>query len=214
MPNIANSGTYALGKPSNQQQAHVRHPANSGSSFWRQVIAHVASEAGIDPNLAVNLAKQESSLNPHAVNHSSGAVGLMQLTARTAASLGVDAHDVVGNIRGGIHYLKQQLSKFGDEAKALAAYNWGPGHVAHAVEHWGSDWLNHAPAETQRYVNSILAGRSVTEPSHSTTFAHNQVSSPASVPSDATTHTSPVVSAEAGHQRSAFDAYTLSDTLT
>ena len=207
------TGTSALEGPSNQQN-HLRQPANSKRSFWQEVISRVASEAGIDPGLAVNVAKQESSLNPRAVNHSSGAVGLMQLTARTAASLGVNPHDVVANIRGGVHYLRQQLSKFGDEAKALAAYNWGPHHVSQAVKRWGSDWLSHAPPETQRYVNSILARTGVPEPSRLTTAALNQVSAPASVSSAATSHLKPSVSAESGCLRSAFDAYLLSDSLT
>ena len=70
---------------------------------------------------------------------------MMQLMPSTAAALGVNPHDVLANIKGGIRYLQEQLQNFGDKAKALAAYNWGPRHVADAVERWGSDWLSHAP---------------------------------------------------------------------
>ena len=59
---------------------------------------------------------------------------MMQLMPGTAAALGVNPHDVTQNIQGGIHYLREQLANFGDEAKALAAYNWGPQHVVQAVK--------------------------------------------------------------------------------
>jgi hypothetical protein len=49
------------------------------------------------------------------------------------------------------------LAKFGDTAKALAAYNWGPHHVARAIERWGESWLEHAPRGTRQYVNSIIS---------------------------------------------------------
>ena len=53
--------------------------------------------------------------------------------------------------------MKAQMDTFGDPAMALAAYNWGPGRVQNAVEKWGDNWLDHAPAETQNYVLSILS---------------------------------------------------------
>lgn len=56
-------------------------------------------------------------------------------------------------------YLKDQFRKFnGDPAKALAAYNAGPGRTHAAIEKYGDDWLNHMPAETQNYVASIMGG--------------------------------------------------------
>jgi len=150
----APSALPASSKPAGQTSGSVpsRHP-----SFWSEFISHAAEAAGIDPHLALQVAMRESDLNPHALNPSSGAIGIMQLMPATAAALGVDPHNVAQNIRGGIHYLHQQLAKFGDTAQALAAYNWGPAHVAHAVTRWGSEWLDHAPSETRHYVASILA---------------------------------------------------------
>jgi hypothetical protein len=81
----------------------------------------------------------------------------MQLMPGTAAALGVEPGNILSNVLGGVHYLREQLNTFGDSAKALAAYNWGPRHVAEAVERWGADWLSHAPRETQNYVTSILS---------------------------------------------------------
>jgi hypothetical protein len=127
------------------------------SSFWSELISRVAEKADINPRIAVLVASHESGLNPGALNQTSGAIGMMQLLPATAAGLGVNPHKVVENIVGGVKYLRQQLMTFGDTAKALAAYNWGPHHVSQAIERWGESWLEHAPAETRQYVNSILS---------------------------------------------------------
>ncbi len=132
-------------------------PLSATTSFWSELITRLAQEAGINPTLAVRVARYESGLNPNVVNPSSGATGLMQLMPGTAADLGVDPHNVVENIRGGIEYLRQQLERFGNAAQALAAYNWGPAHVTSALTQWGSDWFHHIPQQTQRYVTSILS---------------------------------------------------------
>lgn len=136
------------------------------SSNITQIIADAAAQAGIDPNLAIAVAVQESSLNPNAVNPASGAMGLFQLMPATAASLGVaDPMDPVQNAGGGCAYLAQMLSMFGgDTSKALGAYNWGPGNLKKAIAAWGPAWLQHAPAETQNYVSRILGGLSAQPP--------------------------------------------------
>jgi len=68
----------------------------------------------------------------------------------TAAALGVDPSVPAQAIEGGAKYLRQQLDRFGnDPAKALAAYNAGPG----AVQRYGG-----VPpyAETQNYVRKVM----------------------------------------------------------
>jgi len=204
--------TPAVQRP-NQQQTTTQPANHSKSSFWHELISTIASAAGVNPNLAVSVAKQESGLNPQAVNSSSGAIGMMQLMPGTAATLGVNPHDVTQNIQGGIHYLRQQLTNFGDEAKALAAYNWGPQHVTNAVERWGANWLSHAPAETQHYVSSIMAHAGIST-SSGLTAAPQGSSSSAAVSSASTSHLSPNVAAEIANLRSALDAYLLSEVLS
>ncbi|MDR3754287.1 MAG: lytic transglycosylase domain-containing protein [Terracidiphilus sp.] len=118
-------------------------PADEVAQIWND-----AEDYGIDPNLAVAMAYQESRGKQSAVSPA-GAIGVFQLMPATAAGLGVDPYDRDQNIQGGISYLKQLLDKFGgNEEYALAAYNAGPG----AVEKYGG-----IPpyAETQDYVSKI-----------------------------------------------------------
>jgi soluble lytic murein transglycosylase-like protein len=109
-----------------------------------------AKKYNVDPALLRGLIRQESNFNPNA-GSPAGARGLTQLMPGTAAALGVDPSVPAQAIEGGAKYLRQQLDKFGnDPAKALAAYNAGPG----AVQRYGG-----IPpfAETQNYVRKVLA---------------------------------------------------------
>lgn len=101
------------------------------SSQIEQMIRNEAISQGLDPNLAVAIAKTESSLNPNAVSNT-GAQGIFQLMPATAASVGVtNPFDPAQNISGGITYFNQLLSQYnGDTTLALAAYNAGPGAVS------------------------------------------------------------------------------------
>jgi soluble lytic murein transglycosylase-like protein len=114
-------------------------------------ITAAAKKHGIDPALLAGLVKQESGFDPNA-GSPAGAQGLTQLMPATAASLGVtNVHDPVQALEGGAKYLRQQLDRFGgDVARALAAYNAGPG----AVQRFGG-----VPpyAETQNYVRAVQA---------------------------------------------------------
>ena len=130
--------------------------ATASSAQIQQMIANAAQQYGVPSNIALEVAIQESALNPNAVS-SAGAQGVFQLEPATAAQLGVtDSFDPQQNINGGVQYLAQLYSKFGSWDLALGAYNWGPGNVSKAVASQGGDWLSSAPAETQNYVSSIL----------------------------------------------------------
>jgi soluble lytic murein transglycosylase-like protein len=109
-----------------------------------------AKKYNVDPALLRGLIRQESNFNPNA-GSPAGARGLTQLMPGTASALGVDPSVPAQAIEGGAKYLRQQLDRFGnDPAKALAAYNAGPG----AVQRYGG-----VPpfAETQNYVRKVLA---------------------------------------------------------
>jgi len=114
-------------------------------------ITAAAKKYGLDPALLAGLVKQESGFNPNA-GSPAGARGLTQLMPGTAAGLGVtNVLDPVQSLDGGAKYLREQLDAFGgDVARALAAYNAGPG----AVQRYGG-----VPpyAETQNYVRVVQA---------------------------------------------------------
>lgn len=99
------------------------------------------------------IARHESNYNAEAVSPK-GATGVMQLMPGTAKEQGVEnAKDPLQNVRGGTRYFAQLLTRYnGNEAQALAAYNWGPGNV----DKVGAD-LAKMPAETQAYVKNVLA---------------------------------------------------------
>jgi soluble lytic murein transglycosylase-like protein len=131
-------------------QPGVASELPSGTPFGAEITA-AAKRHGLDPALLGGLVKQESGFNPSAVSPA-GARGLTQLMPGTAAGLGVtDPTDPAQALEGGAKYLREQLDRFGgDVARALAAYNAGPG----AVQRFGG-----VPpyAETQNYVRSVQA---------------------------------------------------------
>lgn len=128
----------------------ARAPAPVGSRDVRQAIAGAAERYGLRRDLVEAVAWQESRLR-HAARSPKGAIGVMQLTPRTARDLGVDPLDLNQNIAGGAAYLAQLLRRYGGDLKlSLAAYNAGPGAV---------DRHRGVPPypETQAYVAAILA---------------------------------------------------------
>jgi soluble lytic murein transglycosylase-like protein len=116
----------------------------------RQLVEDAAIKAGLPPSIVHSVAKAESGYRPDALSRK-GAIGLMQLMPGTAAQLQADPHDPKQNAEAGAMYLRELLIKYdGDVAKALAAYNAGPGAV---------DKYNGVPpyAETRSYVNRVIS---------------------------------------------------------
>jgi len=129
-----------------------------------QMIHVQAALQGVPEALALAVAKHESGFNPYAMSTftkadgSRGhAFGVMQLIPETAKAMGVDDPLNAGqSIEGGLKFLHSLLAKYGDESKALAAYDAGPAAVDKAVARFGADWLAHMPAETRAYIPSAL----------------------------------------------------------
>jgi hypothetical protein len=104
----------------------------------------------VRPDLVRAVVQVESAYNPYAKSPK-GAAGLMQLMPGTAHQFGVkNAFNPEENIRAGVAYLRQLLTRYEDnEELALAAYNAGP----NAVDKYGEKVPPYA--ETQHYVSRI-----------------------------------------------------------
>ena len=105
----------------------VRANQHSVSNVKDSIVKH-SLELGIDPALALSIAKSESGFR-HEARSSHGAVGVFQLMPSTARRLGVNPYCLSGNIKGGLMYYKKLYNMFGSTELALAAYNAGPGVV-------------------------------------------------------------------------------------
>lgn len=127
----------------------VSVPAASSTNI-KEVVANASGEHHLDPDFVSSVIHAESGFNPHAVSRK-GAQGLMQLMPQTANNLGVkDAFNPQANVEGGTKYLRELLERYNfNIAKALAAYNAGPGRV---------DRYKGVPPyfETQAYIARII----------------------------------------------------------
>lgn len=114
----------------------------------KELIVKHAKEMGVDPALALSIAKTESGFK-HETKSPYGAVGVFQLMPKTATKLGYNPYQVSDNIKGGIKYYQMMYKMFGSTELALAAYNAGPGNVKK---------YNGIPpfSETKRFVATIM----------------------------------------------------------
>ena len=124
------------------------YPRYSNQEIHR-AIKWYAKKYRLDPALLRAVIKAESGFRQHAVSRK-GAVGLMQLTPATAATLRVnDVYDPIQNIRGGAKQLRHLLNLYqGELPLALAAYNAGvhrvKGHKVPRIR------------ETRAYIRKVL----------------------------------------------------------
>ena len=128
----------------------------SSGSNYRSMAYQDAVDAGIDPNLYVRQINQESGFDPNAVSPA-GAQGIAQIIPSTAASWNVDPYNPVDSLRVAAQHMAGYYTQYGyDYAKALAAYNAGPGAVDNAVYCHGVYWKQYMPSETVGYINAIM----------------------------------------------------------
>ena len=127
------------------------------SSQYVAIARQDAINAGISPDYFVRQINQESGFNPNAVSPA-GAVGIAQFLPSTAAGLGFDPYNPIAALNGAAHLMASYSHNYGgDYAKALAAYNGGPGAVQNALNGCGAaNWMNCLPGETRNYIRTIM----------------------------------------------------------
>ena len=146
--------------PWSSQSSGAKHSVKlsspSGSCFDMARLA--AEQSGIDPTLYARQIDQESGCRA-SVCSAAGACGAAQLMPEMATALHVDPLNVSESLSAGAHLMSEYLRMYdGSWSLALACYNAGPGATAFALKTYGTDWLNHMPAETQIYIADILKG--------------------------------------------------------
>lgn len=119
------------------------------------------------PQEFLYLAMVESSFSTRA-HSKKKAVGIWQIIPKTAKSLNLriddfidERRDPIKSTQAAINYLKQLKNSTGKWYLAAMAYNCGIGRLKKAIKEAGSDDINilmdYIPAETQRYIRSILS---------------------------------------------------------
>jgi len=122
-------------------QALLRRPTGltplEVDAVARTIVAEAKRHA-LEPSLVLAVMHVESRFYNFAVSPV-GAMGLMQVMPQTGAELaerlGVrwvgpqTLFDPTANVQLGVAYLRQLSDRYGSLETALAAYNWGPGHI-------------------------------------------------------------------------------------
>jgi hypothetical protein len=142
-------------------------PTNGGFDDGYAGGGMVAFAPGGMANLYDDVEYFESGGNQDAVSKA-GARGVMQLMPGTMKDPGFGVptlaelrskglSDEEANRQVGQKYLDAMYRKYGDEATALAAYNWGPGNVDKWLKKGGDP--KQLPTETRKYISNILGGK-------------------------------------------------------
>ena len=120
-------------------------PSRAAGSSVHAILVAAAVKEGVDPNLLLAVSYWESSWKQESVS-SEGAIGLLQVMPKTAATAGpnllgreVNLHDPYDNALVGAALLKDLLNKYGART-ALAAYYQGEPALfsgRYAYDTWG-----------------------------------------------------------------------------
>ncbi|HEY3991896.1 MAG TPA: transglycosylase SLT domain-containing protein [Ktedonobacteraceae bacterium] len=125
------------------------------NSPYVAVAEQAAVNAGIPPAYFVRQIQQESGFNPNAVSVTN-AQGIAQFEPYTASGLGINSWDPNSALPGAARLMAGYYHQYGNYAKALGAYNAGPGAVQGAVNSCGTYWLSCMPSQSQDYVYRIM----------------------------------------------------------
>jgi soluble lytic murein transglycosylase-like protein len=130
-------------------QALLAEETLSIREYSERCVSYYARMYGVPPALVRAIIQIESEWQPEAVS-SKGAMGLMQLMPATAEHFGViHPFYIHENIRGGVAYLSELVSRFhGDLRLVMAAYAAGERPIL-------ARGLNYSSSEVYAYVQRI-----------------------------------------------------------
>ena len=153
--------------------AYVQRMTERGGRYLFHIVEEV-QRRGLPTELAL-LPFIESAFNPQALSRAA-ASGMWQFMPGTGKDFELhqnvfrdDRRDVLASTRAALDYLQRLHGMFEDWSLALAAYNWGQGNVARAIERnkragLGTDFLSLAPRmpqETREYVPKLQAVKNI-----------------------------------------------------
>jgi len=136
----------------------------------RRYLYHIVVEVeqrGMPLEIAL-LPMVESAFNPHALS-TSRASGIWQFMPSTGTNFGLKQNFwfVVAATEGALNYLQKLYAQFNDWQLALAAYNWGEGNVARAIDRnqkagLPTDYASlKMPDETRNYLPKLQALKNI-----------------------------------------------------
>lgn len=129
--------------------------APESAAPYLDLIAQQEKENGLPHNLLARLLEQESHFDPLAHNTRTDAQGIAQIVPRWHPDI-VDPFNPDEAIPYAARYLRKLYDNFGHWDLALAAYNWGWGHLRNLMSEHGNDGFDYMPRETRHYVAEIL----------------------------------------------------------
>ena len=151
--------------------AYVQRMTERGGRYLFHIMQEV-NRRGLPAELAL-LPFIESAFNPQAKSHAA-AMGMWQFMPATGQDFELrqnlfrdDRRDVLASTRAALDYLERLHGMFNDWHLALAAYNWGQGNVARALERnrrAGKPLTYEAlamPQETREYVPKLQAVKNI-----------------------------------------------------
>lgn len=136
----ASRNKIAQSRKNNKPNTYKAQPG----TVQEKIIAY-ANQVGLNPNLALAVAKQESGFNPNAIGDGGKSFGIYQIHSPSHPDY-KGGTNVDANIKYGIDMLKRLSDQYnGDVDKILWAYNAGAGNLQKGI----------LPASTKNYISSI-----------------------------------------------------------
>ncbi|MBL8288771.1 MAG: transglycosylase SLT domain-containing protein [Rubrivivax sp.] len=154
------------------QPDYVQRMVERGARYLFHIVEEI-DKRGMPMDLAL-LPFIESAFDPQALSRARAA-GMWQFMPGTGRDFDLrqnvfrdDRRDVLASTRAALDFLSRLYERFGDWQLALAAYNWGPGNVARALERnraqrkpLALSALQRLPAETRNYVPKLQAVKNI-----------------------------------------------------